>query len=221
MFNKKRPIRRLRSRGLSVGYDFLVMALAIVSAFLSVVFLFGLFQVMRPIGWTTEKGSLKPAAEEKSIPGVTEEGDVILTVEKFPNVALLGESNVRFLRFSLKSKKEAHLQQLSLGFDGYARSSDLQSLQLYFNDRLISSAPFFEAKTVFDNLNILLPTDEELVFEVKGKINEEGFPGDRLKVGFPNAHSFIIRDNSANVLAVDSDFPLWSEYISIIGNKKG
>lgn len=213
-----------------IGQDLMIMTLAVLCAFLTVVLVFSLLQLN---GWREARQGvegLRFAAEEVNdeaaggnpVQQEVKSGDVKVEIEKFAGYAFLGQEEVKLMRFSLAaSEQNAQLRELIFSLDGYARPRDLKNLQLYFEGKFMAEVPFFEGKGVFSNLAIALPAGEKMAFEVKGKVSEEAFSGDRIQLGFKDANAFSIRTDDSTLLTVEGEFPMWGGNISVIGNKRG
>jgi len=153
----------------------------------------------------------EPAAEEM---------DVRLEVETVSGgYAYLGEEDVDFMSLILTSQESGKLHDLVLTVDGYARPTDVKSLQIYVDEQFIAEKPVFEGKAIFSSLNIELDAHFPREVKVKGAISDEALSGDRVVVGIMDDSSISVRNGMSKRLTVDSDFPALGSYVSVIGGK--
>jgi hypothetical protein len=149
--------------------------------------------------------------------------------------AYQGQKDVSLMKIEMYAAKSLKIKKLIFDFDGYAKPSDLENMQLYLDGKFVAEVPFFEAKGKFENLNLNLESMTKYQFEVKGKIGDEAASGDRIQIGLKDAGSIDIsaedaigsNDGSAGFGAagperfsakdIDAVWPMWSGYVSVIG----
>jgi hypothetical protein len=218
----------------NLARDLAIMTLAFLTAVLSVIFTFeslryfGYFKSgellmhgaapVKTISLAEIAGNGKEAPAKNT--GPLNAAKIQVKAEKINGYAYVGQRDVLFLKFSLSSLVDAKLKSLDFDMGGYARPSDIKNLQIYLDKKLIGEAPFFEASGIFDKLNIDLPKNQELDFEIKGTVSDEAFSGDRVRIGFKDADSLNVVDQAMNKLSPGAGFSAWGGYVSIIGSKK-
>lgn len=153
----------------------------------------------------------KPAAEEK---------DVKLEVGgKAGGYAYLGEENVDFLSLTFTSQESGRLHDLVLSVDGFARPTDIKSLQIYVDEKFIAEKPVFEGKAIFSGLNIDMDAHFPREIDVRGVISDEALSGDRVVVGIMDEGDIALRNGLSRSLSIDGEFPVWGSYVSVIGGR--
>ena len=159
--------------------------------------------------------------EQKPDSFLQQTGNATLTMEDKKNgYAYLGQANVELMKFSLTPERDGSLRQLTVTWHGFGDSSNLTSVQLYREGKLLGSMPFFDGKAVFENLHGTLVTKTPAHFEIKGKIAKTAHPGDLVEIGFKDANSFTIFNDDANNVGVNGHFPLKGNEVRIIGDRK-
>ncbi len=144
---------------------------------------------------------------------------ISIKIQNSNGYGVVGQTDVNFFKLDLTSSATADLRQIGFDLDGYAGVNDVNSLQLYYEGKLVGQAPVSNTKAVFDKMDIRLSAGQTASFEVKGNIGGQAVSGDRVQVGIKDPSEIQARDAQLNDMEVNGEFPLWSGYISIIGNK--
>ena len=150
---------------------------------------------------------------------VTGTYSVTIGAEQSNGYAGIGQADVSFIKFSLNPSASANLKELRLDLDGYASAADVTSMQLYYENKLAGQAPVMDAQAIFANLSIALEANKPHQFEVKANISGQALSGDRVQIGLKDGSGIIVRDQDMNTFEIKGSFPVWSGYVSIIGNK--
>jgi hypothetical protein len=144
--------------------------------------------------------------------------------------AYRGQKDVSLMKMEMYAAKSLKIKKLVFDFDGFARPSDLDNMQLYLDGKFVAEVPFFEAKGKFENLNLNLESMTKYQFEVKGKISDGAASGDRIQIGLKDSGSIDISADGFGAAKfdaaarggfstkdIDAAWPMWSGYVSVIG----
>lgn len=168
-------------------------------------------------------GPLHGAAMERVIyepkPDAEEKDAMLETNGNNGGYAHQGEENVDFLKITITSRESGKLHDLVLTADGFARPTDVKSLQIYIDEKFIAEKPVFEGKAIFSGLNIDLDAHYPREIVVRGAISDEALSGDRVTIGVLAEGDVVIRNGLSRSLSVGGEFPAWGGFVSVIGGR--
>ncbi len=199
----------------------------VISAITSAVAVFALIFILTKFsGWIQprpvyDNGPLRGVAMEEVLykPQVTEQTDaVIKNLSAGTTHVRRGGKDVTCLEFSVTSRTGGRLSELVFSLDGYARSYDVDGLQLYMDEKFMAEKPMFQGQSIFDGLNITLNAGETKEFRVTGKISEQAYPSDRIQVGILSADDITMKGTLGKTQSTGGDFPMWGGYVSVVGD---
>ncbi len=210
-----------------ISLDILSMTVAFICAFMACVFVFEIMQgtnVMAGIkGRMPAVTALRPAAGNVSSKGpVAGALNILSIINEKKAYAYKGGENIELITLEFDGSRPATIAKIRLEMDNLARNGDLESIQLYIDGKLIKQSPFFNGAGQFDNIQLgsFTPVKGNMNrrISVKGKISENAHSGDRVRIGLKDDSSIRIIDTNSDVVQIASEWPLWGNHVSVIGN---
>jgi len=143
----------------------------------------------------------------------------IIFVKGGKGYGYIGQKNVSLMKLEIVPNEKAELRDLVFDFNGYANSSDLVDLQLYLNKKLIGNIVFYEGQGIFEDIGLKMEAKKTYALEVKGTISNGAKSSDRIGIGLKDADSITLVDEKVERLQLKADWPLWGDFVSVIGEK--
>ncbi|MBU0667620.1 hypothetical protein KJ951_01445 [Patescibacteria group bacterium] len=159
------------------------------------------------------------AAERAAYNIEENEKDVFFSFDKTAAAfATPGQQDVSLLNFSVLSNVAAKLQRLDFSAGEITNPADLVSLQLYVDGRFVTEKAFYDGHAVFDNLNLRLYPEKEVVVAITGQLSADAKGGHMVQIGLVSEDNASVRNIASSPLCVGLDFPAWGPAVSVIGS---